>query len=47
MPINKNLELISLIDPTDKLVFNLVNEECEPVSMSYIFKKAKNRYIDT
>ena len=39
----KNLELISLIDPIDKLVFDLVDEESEPVSMSYIFKKTKNK----
>jgi len=37
------LELINLIDPTDKLVFDLVDEEIEPVSMFYIFKKAKNK----
>ena len=39
----KNLELISLIDPTDKLIFDLVCEENEPVSMSYIFERAKNK----
>ena len=40
----KELELINLIDPTDKLIFDLVDEESEPVSMSYIFKKAKNKF---
>ena len=40
---NKDLELINLIDPTDKLIFDLVCEENEPVNMSYIFKKAKNK----
>ena len=39
----KALELINLIDPIDKLVFDLVDEESEPVSMSYIFKKTKNK----
>ena len=39
----KDLELINLIDPVDKLIFDLVDEENEPVSMSYIFERTKNK----
>ena len=42
---DKNLELINLIDPIDKLIFDLVDEESEPVSMSYIFEKTKNKLL--